>query len=130
MTNKVGKPIKIVLLVEDDEPIIKAIERRFKEENISLIISHDGEDGYNKADEHRPALILLDIIIPKMDGLTMLKKIRATDWGKEIPAIVLTNLSSPIQESEASKLGVADYLIKTDWRLDDIMKKIKKVLDI
>jgi DNA-binding response OmpR family regulator len=130
MTNKLSEPIKIVLLVEDDEPIIRAIERRFEEENLSLIISRDGEDGYNKADQHRPNLIILDIIIPKMDGLTMLKKIRATTWGKEIPAIVLTNLSSPTQESEASKLGVTDYLIKTDWRLDDITKKIKKILGI
>jgi len=81
-----------------------------------------------KAEKEKPALILLDIIMPRMDGITMLQKLRKTDWGQNIPVIILTNLSSPVQESAANNLNVADYLVKTDWKLSDVTNKVKKML--
>ena len=124
------KKLKIVLLVEDDEPIIRAIERKLSNVEIELIVARDGEEGFTKADQSRPDLLLLDLIMPNMDGLTLLKKIRATSWGKSMPVIVLTNLSNPESELEAKNLGVVDYLIKTDWKIEDLVKKINKLLQI
>ena len=124
------RELKIILLVEDDEPIVRAIKKRLEKENLQLIISYDGEDGLKQAEEQKPNLILLDLIMPKLDGIGMLRKLRSTEWGKNIPVIILTNLSSPVQEKTASELNISDYLIKTDWKLDDIIKKIKKILEI
>lgn len=130
MPNEAAKKFKLVLLVEDDEPIIRAIKHSFEDQNLELVLAHDGEEGFAKAEETRPDLILLDIIMPKMDGITMLRELRKTVWGKKIPVIILTNLSSPIQEEAAEGLDVADYLIKTDWKLEDIVEKVKTYLKI
>lgn len=121
---------KIILLVEDDEAITKAIARSFENAGLKISIAYNGVDGLSKAEELKPDLILLDIIMPKMDGITMLRALRATTWGKKIPVIILTNLSSPVQEVAASDLLVTEYLIKTDWKLQDVINKVKKMLEV
>ncbi len=128
MTKKTENKYKKILLVEDDESVVSVLKKKSAEENFELIMSENGEDGLKKAETIKPNLILLDIIMPKMDGMEMLKKMRATNWGKNIPVIILTNLSNPFHEEEAKKLNVVDYLIKTDCHLEDIFKKIKKFL--
>jgi len=117
-------------LVEDDNAIVMAIKHGLTDSRIDLIIARDGESGLVQAKEAKPDLILLDIIMPKMDGMTMLKKVRASAWGKKIPVIILTNLSSPVHEMTASKLDVYEYLVKTDWRLQDVVKKVNQALDL
>jgi len=135
----VGEPL-FILLVEDNDDHAELIMRSFEIHRIAnkLIRVSDGEEALNylfnrepftdKNQYSKPNLILLDIIMPKMDGMEMLKKMRATNWGKNIPVIILTNLSNPFHEEEAKKLNVVDYLIKTDCHLEDIFKKIKKFL--
>lgn len=78
-------------------------------------------------DEH-PDMILVDIILPKMDGLTMMEKIRKDSWGKDANAIVLTNLQDDEKVSQAKKHGVNDFLIKSDWKLKDVVEKVRKTL--
>lgn len=118
----------LVLLVEDDKPIVEILKRTLKENNIDIIVGYDGKEGLKLAVENHPDLILLDIVMPTMDGLTMLKTLRENDWGKTVKVLVITNLSNPVSETEATDLNVEGYIIKSDWRLDEIIGKIKKLL--
>ena len=79
-----------------------------------------------------PDLILLDLIMPEMDGMSVLKKIREDKWGVTVPVIILTNLSATIEQSVDNTLAnsLTHYLIKSDWKLHDIVKKIEGIFKI
>jgi len=117
-----------ILIVEDEPSLIRVLNDKFSEEGFEVFLAHDGEEGLKKSLEEHPELILLDIIMPKMDGVTMLKKLREDDWGKDVPVILLTNLSESEKIAEATKQGVYDYLIKSDWKINDVVKKVRERL--
>ena len=121
---------KTILIVEDEEPMLEALINIFKKEGIELLQARDGEEGLNLAMKEKPDLVLLDIIMPKIDGMTVMKKIRENKrWGKNVPIIMLTNLSDPDSVSEAAKYQVYDFLVKTDWKLDEVVKFVMGKLD-
>lgn len=90
----------------------------------------DGIEGLKLSLKEKPDLILLDIIMPKMDGLTMLKKLREDKWGKNARVVILTNLSNGEELELAMKNKVYDFLVKSDWELDKIIKKIKERINL
>lgn len=124
--------MKTILVVEDDPPILKTLVDKLTEEGFRIIEAHDGEEGLMIADRDHPDLILLDIVMPKMDGMTMLKKLRQkNEWGKSVPVILLTNLSP---DEEKINQGITEdepayYLIKTNWSLNDVVKKVRERLN-
>jgi len=125
MKNKTQK----ILIVEDDKPILYSLAHKFELiKGIKTVCAEDGKQGLKLALKEKPDLILLDIILPKMDGITLLKQIRQDNWGKDVRVIILSNLSNPDREQEARELGVKDYIIKADWKIEDIMEKAKDVL--
>ena len=97
-------------------------------EGLEVIDAVDGEEGLKKFSEEKPDLILLDIIMPKMDGITMLRELRQRAEGKDAPVIILTNLSDADSIEASIKSGVSDYLVKADWKIGDLMEKIKQRL--
>lgn len=121
---------KRILIIEDNKDLILLLSEVFKKEGMDVSVAVDGEKGLILSLEEKPDMILLDIILPKMDGITMLKKLREDKEGKNIPVIVLSNLSSAEDLSEAMEIGVYDYLVKKDWELEDIVAKVKKTLGI
>ncbi|MBU0976241.1 MAG: response regulator [Patescibacteria group bacterium] len=121
---------KTILIVEDDAPILQALVDKFTNEGFSVIEASDGEEGLMKAKDEKPEVILLDIVMPKMDGITMLKELRGSDWGKDIPVFLLTNLSDMDKISESVQIGISGYMIKSDWKLEDVVKKVKEKLDL
>lgn len=114
-----------ILIVEDERPMLEALKAKFKSAGFSVEEAVNGEEGLTKALGARPDFILLDIIMPKMDGITMLKKLRKKPVGKNIPVIILTNLADSEKALEAAGDGALDFLVKTDWRLSDLVKKVK-----
>jgi len=124
--------IKTILVVEDDPPVLKTLVDKLTEEGFRIIEAHDGEEGLMIADRDHPDLILLDIVMPKMDGMTMLKKLRQeSEWGKSVPVILLTNLSP---DEEKINKGITEdepayYLIKTNWSLNDVVQKVRERLN-
>jgi DNA-binding response OmpR family regulator len=120
--------LRKILIVEDDTSLQKVLMTKFKKENFSVLIAHDGVEGLELAKKDIPDIILLDIIMPKMDGLTMLSLLRREEWGKNIPVIMLSNLSDSAKVSQATKDGVCDFLIKSDWHLDDVVMKVRERL--
>jgi two-component system, cell cycle response regulator len=119
---------KKILIVEDDVALIKALSKKFTKEKFEVLTAANGQLGLASALKNHPKVILLDLIMPVMDGLAMLKKLRQDKWGRTVSVIVLSNLSEAEKTVEALEQGVHDYLIKTDWSLEDILKKVKEKL--
>ena len=120
---------KKILIVEDERSIRQAIVKKLNREGFQVIEEINGLEGLLLAQKNKPDLILLDIIMPEMDGVTMLKKLRQDKWGKGAEVIILTNLTEATKEVELFKQGVKDYLIKSDWKISDLVKKIKNKLN-
>ncbi|MFA4942769.1 MAG: response regulator [Patescibacteria group bacterium] len=119
---------KKILIVEDDVLLVKAISYEFEQENFEVFTAGNGEDGLLMAEQHLPDLILADINMPKMDGLTMLKALRGTEWGKNMIVIMLTNYSDEQRVLEALSQKAFYYLVKSDWDLSQIVTKVKEKL--
>ena len=119
-----------ILIVEDELSLLKVLELKFESEDFQVLTAVNGEDGLQLALQNKPNIILLDIIMPKMDGITMLKKLRETQYGKSTNVIILTNLSDSKAVEESIKAGVFDYLIKTDWKLDAVVDRVKRILRV
>jgi len=118
------------ILIIEDEPILR---KRLVEEfnRVGFVVSEakDGEEGLTLALKEHPKVILLDIILPKMHGLNVLKKIREDEWGKTASIIFLTNLSDGELVAKAMESEVYDFLIKKDWSLQDIVNQVRKKLN-
>lgn len=119
---------KKVLVVEDERTLRNILQDKLKSEGFSVLAAKDGLEGLKIALKDHPDLILLDIIMPKMDGIDLLKKLRTDRWGKTVPVLLLTNDINPEHMSETLKVNANDYLVKSDWELDDVIKKIKETL--
>jgi CheY-like chemotaxis protein len=115
---------KNILIVEDEKAIAHALEQKFLERGYRVCVATNGEEGLICAQRENPDLILVDMMMPVMDGPTMLERLREQEWGKEIPAIALSNLNEPENISRCMECGVYDYLVKSDWRLEDIVAKV------
>lgn len=121
---------KKILAVEDEPSLLGALQNKLTQEGFEFVEAKNGQVGLEKALQGKPDLILLDIIMPVMDGLTMLKKLREDDWGKTVPVIILTNLSDDEKVMEAVKQGSYDYLIKSNWSINEVIDKVKEKLKI
>ncbi|GBE17033.1 stage 0 sporulation protein A [bacterium BMS3Abin15] len=119
---------KKILIVEDDHKLSQMLLDMFAAEGIGVMRASNGEEGLAIATEEHPDIILLDIILPKMDGITMLNKLREDEWGKSADVIMLTNLSTAEDVHKATEAGAYDYLIKSDWKMADVVKKVKDKL--
>ena len=122
---------KTILIIEDDLSALNALVDKLTREGFKTLQAKDGEEGFMLAKQTQPDLILLDIIIPKMDGLSVMKKLRAENaWGKNVPIILLTNLSPDDEKINASITEdvPAYYLVKTNWSMDDVVAKVRERL--
>ncbi|MFA7245264.1 MAG: response regulator [Candidatus Magasanikbacteria bacterium] len=122
---------KKILIIEDETSLAKALDEKFTHESFDVLLCNNGEDGLSLALKEKPDLILLDIMMPKMDGLTLLKNLRKDNtFGKNAKVIILTNSYDIDKVGEATKSGVFDYFIKSDTKISEILDKVKEKLDI
>lgn len=119
---------KRVLIIEDEPSILKLLAESFKQSGFKISLAPSAEKGLELFRKNRPDLILLDIILPKMDGLTMLKILRQSPGGHGIPVIVLSNINDHKIISEALRIGVYDFLIKSDVNFTRVVEQVKEVL--
>ncbi len=120
--------MKKVLIIEDDS-FLQGLEAN-KLENVgySIITASTGEEAMEKINEPKIDLILLDLILPNFDGFEVLKKIRETEATKNVPVIVFSNLSEEKDQDKAKKMGASDFMVKSNFTLDELVERIKKVL--
>jgi len=117
---------KKILIVEDDRVLRRVISDNLKAENFIAVEAEDGAAGLEMAKKEHPDLILLDVVMPRMDGIAMLEKLREDEWGKNAHVVMLTNLSEAEKVAQAAERGVNDYLIKADWDIAGIIEKVKE----
>lgn len=116
-----------VLIIEDETVLLELFADKFISEKFETLQATTAEKGLQLALKNKPDLILLDIILPKMDGISMLKILREDSWGRSVPVIILSNVTDQQKVSEAMRLGVYDYIIKTNLILNDLAKQVKEV---
>ena len=117
-----------VLLVEDDPFLVDIYTTKLREHNYTVEVSLDGQDAVDKIIKTVPDLILLDIVLPKMDGIEVLKTIKANPKTTNAKVIVLSNLSQTYEVSKALEMGAVSYLIKSHYSPSEVMEEIKKYL--
>ncbi len=120
--------MKKILFIEDEYTLQKTFGEILKPEGYEVIPALDGEIGLRLAKNKKPDLILLDLILPKVNGFEVLKKLKEDEATKDIPVIVLTNLEGIRDIDKAIELGATTYLVKADYSLKEVVEKIKKAL--
>jgi DNA-binding response OmpR family regulator len=119
---------KTILFIEDESMLQKTFQDVFTQEGYAVISALDGEVGFTMAKEQNPDLILLDLILPRMDGFEVLKALKKDEKTKGIPVIVMTNLESVQDVEKALELGATTYLVKANYTLDEVLEKIKQTI--
>ncbi len=117
-----------ILFIEDESALQKAASQVLTEEGFEVLSALDGETGLELAKREMPDLILLDLIIPQKDGFEVLHDLKTTDATKKIPVIILSNLEGSTDVQRAIELGATTYLVKTNYRLEEVVEKIKQII--
>ena len=117
----------ILLIVEDDEVILRALYIAFHNENYTIATATNGEEALKIAERIKPDVILLDLLLPKMNGFDFLKNMKANPDLTATPVIVLSNLGDRDDMEKAKMLGASDYFVKADTDLSVLVKKIQKM---
>ena len=119
---------KTILVIEDDKFLRELISRKLIGEGFDVLEAVDGEEGIKKIKEGKPDLVLLDLILPSIDGFEVLTRVRDDPEVSSIPIIILSNLGQREEVEKGLKLGAIDYLIKAHFTPGEIIEKIKNVL--
>lgn len=119
---------KKVLLVEDDKMILDMYTLKFTQEGYEVTQAENGKDGLDLARKINPDIVLLDIILPQMDGFTVLKALKADPKMQKVPVVLLTNLGQDGDVKKGIELGAVDYLIKANFTPSQVVDKVKSVL--
>lgn len=121
------KDKKSILIIEDDTALRKVLNDKLTDEGFIVFEAVNGVEGLKLAKENHPSVILLDIFMPIMDGVTMLGKLRSLDaWGKHVLVLVLTNSIDAQTIAKVSGLGATDFLIKSEWSLEALVGRIRE----
>lgn len=116
---------KQILIVEDEAPMRAALKDKLKDAGYRVLEARDGIEGLAVAKKEHPDLILLDLLMPNMNGQDMLVELRKKDWGKTVPVIVLTNSNENDTILETLQKDAQDYFIKSEISLQELIDDIK-----
>lgn len=119
---------KTILIIEDDKFLRELIVQKLLKEDYEISEAVDGEEGFKKIKEEKPDLVLLDLILPGIDGFEVLSKVKEEPNLVKIPIIILSNLGQKEDIEKGMKLGAIDYLIKAHFTPGEIIEKIKNAL--
>jgi len=117
--------VKKILLIEDEDIIVELLSKKLSQENYELYLAKNGREGLEKMNVVKPDLVLLDIIMPEMDGFEFLEKISQNTELKNIPVIIISNSGQPVELNRAKNLGAKDWLIKTKFNPQEVIDKVK-----
>lgn len=119
-----------IIVIEDDKFLRELIVKKLVKESFTVVEATDGEEGVNKIATEKPDLVLLDLILPTIDGFEVLKRVKENPYLKDIPIIVLSNLGQNEDVEKCMQLGATDYLIKAHFTPAEIIEKTKNILKI
>ena len=117
-----------ILMIEDDLTLSESFTKTMKDAGYDMHVANDGETGFRQAEELRPDLILLDLVLPKKHGFKVMEDLKNNPELRSIPVVVLTNLETPHDIERASTLGAKAYLVKANYSLSEIRRKVEEIL--
>ena len=117
-----------ILIIEDDKFVRELIFQKLTEEKFEVVAAKDGEEGVEKTESEKPDLVLLDLILPGVDGFEVLSRIRRNPLTEKVPIVVLSNLGDKGDVDRGIKLGANDYLIKAHFTPKEIVEKVRNIL--
>jgi len=118
---------KKILIIEDETALLYALQSQLAVSGYQPLAADDGEKALKILEKEKPNAIILDIILPKMDGWAFLKKIKSGEKTKNIPVIIVSNLSDEASQARGIELGAKDYLVKTNYTISELVDKIKEL---
>jgi len=116
-----------ILLIEDEEALVEVLSTKLDREGYEVKVGFDGEEGFGMIKDYQPDIILLDIVMPKMDGYDVLEKMR--EEGIKIPVIIISNSGQPVEIEKTKQLGAVDHLIKTQFNPADVVTMIERYME-
>lgn len=119
-----------IAIIEDDPTINQMYRMKFEAAGFDVQLASDGVRGVSLAEAFRPDLILLDMQMPLKNGYETLKEIRAAEWGKTIPVIILTNMGEEESPKELRELGIESYIVKADLTPSQVVERVKDTLNL
>ena len=117
-----------ILIVEDDPLMSRLYDKIFRFEGYEVVLAGDGAEGLEKAKTDKPTLVLLDVMMPKMNGLEVLEKLKSDEALKAIPVVMLTNLAGQSDAEKALSLGAVKYIVKSEYEPKQVTNMIKEIL--
>ena len=120
---------KKILIIEDDPFLSEMYATKFTQNGFKIEVAIDGKSGLDKIKEFKPDLILLDIVLPKMDGFTVLSKIKKDPQLKDVPVVLLTNLGQKSEVEKGLSLGAEEYIIKAHYTPTAVVNRVKEILE-
>ncbi len=118
--------MKKILIVEDERIVRNLVKKKLVAEGYEVELAVDGKDGLEKIEEADPDLVLLDILMPRMNGIEFLEEIRKIEKFKKLPVIIVSNSGQPVEIDKARKLGVEEWIVKTEFDPREIIKKVNE----
>lgn len=119
---------KTILVIEDDPVLAVMYKTKLEAEGYEIVSATNGVEGLSSAKQCKPDLILLDIILPQLDGFSVLEELKDDAKTKKIPVVLLTNLGTDEDREKGQKLGAVDYLVKANYTPEQISSEIKKFI--
>ncbi len=120
--------MKKILVVEDDKFLASAYRVKLSKSDFEVNIASNGQEALDVIDEFKPDAIILDLVMPVMDGFTTLKKIKENSSWNKIPVLIASNLGQKEDIDKAKNLGSADYIVKSNMSMDELVKKINTII--
>jgi CheY-like chemotaxis protein len=117
---------KKVLIIEDEKILCNLLKNKLEKEGYQTVIAIDGVEGLEKTKAEKPDLILLDIVMPRKNGLELLEDIQKDEELERIPVVIISNSGQPVEIERARELGADDWLIKTEFDPNEVIEKVKK----
>jgi DNA-binding response OmpR family regulator len=124
---------KKILIVDDDRIFSKILKDALVaggQGKYVVLTAFDGEEGFSMADKERPDIIVLDLVMPKIDGIGLLRRLRAEPWGIGLPVIMETGMDDFKKMSDGVELGIRGYIIKTDYSTEAVLSQIGDILKV
>ncbi len=125
---KIKQPMKKILLLEDDPFLVEIYSAKLKEAGFSVRVAIDGDEGLKKMRESLPDILLLDIVLPSLNGWEILRDIKKDSKLNSVKVVILSNLGEKDEVEKGLKLGAMKYLVKAHFTPSEVVKEIKKIL--
>jgi len=118
-----------ILLIEDEEIMIELLQKKLVQSGYEVVVTRNGLEGLDAMEKEKPDLILLDIIMPKMNGFDVLERKNEDKSLRDIPVIIISNSGQPVEIDRAREMGAKDWLIKTEFDPQEVLEKVKKQIN-